>query len=118
MALVEAPSAPSQIEEDHSTLCVVCIDAPRTHLVFPCGHRCLCKACADTVDSCPMCRAPKQAVSSARSSCDGARRDGRAAEGASEGKYLVDLPKSRYSTIIDIADVLNNSNFVSLVQTL
>ena len=40
--------------------CVVCLENPRTHLVFPCGHLCLCQGCVPRVtptEACPMCRA-------------------------------------------------------------
>jgi hypothetical protein len=40
---------------DDETLCVVCIDAERTHVFIPCGHRCVCPDCAD-LPRCPMCR--------------------------------------------------------------
>jgi colicin import membrane protein len=53
-----AESADMSHEEER--LCIVCLEGPRTHMVFPCGHRCLCKACAVLIDElCPMCRAPK-----------------------------------------------------------
>lgn len=44
---------------DESThLCVVCLDAPRTHALVPCGHMCLCEACTTTPvgKKCPICR--------------------------------------------------------------
>ena len=37
------PSTASASED--TELCVVCEEQPRTHLVVPCGHRCLCKVC-------------------------------------------------------------------------
>lgn len=44
-------------EEEDATLCVICIDAKRTHLVAPCGHKCLCEACSTTIGgACPICR--------------------------------------------------------------
>ena len=27
-------------------LCSVCLTEPKTHLLVPCGHKCLCAACA------------------------------------------------------------------------
>ena len=38
-------------------LCVVCLDSKSTHLVVPCGHKCLCAGCAvlDGWDTCPVC---------------------------------------------------------------
>ena len=42
--------------------CVVCFQNHSEFAVVPCGHRCLCETCAQTVqskyDSCPMCRNP------------------------------------------------------------
>ena len=41
--------------------CVVCMDAENTHSFVPCGHKCVCEACANTVmatrGECPKCRA-------------------------------------------------------------
>lgn len=37
--------------------CVVCLSSARTQLTRPCGHVCMCEACAQTVSSCPLCRA-------------------------------------------------------------
>ena len=45
-------------DEDETTLCVVCMDAQRTHLIAPCGHKCLCESCSTTFGTtCPICRA-------------------------------------------------------------
>jgi len=41
--------------------CVVCFQAPREILLIPCRHVCCCKACADRLQLCPMCRSPKTA---------------------------------------------------------
>lgn len=50
--------------------CVVCFVAVRSHVLLPCGHRCLCAACARDYEQggewervgaplkCPMCRLP------------------------------------------------------------
>ena len=41
--------------------CIVCLDAENTHSFIPCGHKCVCEACANTVmatrGECPKCRA-------------------------------------------------------------
>lgn len=41
--------------------CVVCLEAPREVLLYPCRHVCCCQACADRLQRCPMCRAEKTA---------------------------------------------------------
>jgi hypothetical protein len=43
--------------------CVVCLEAPRDILLLPCRHVCCCKACADRLEKCPMCRPPKKGFS-------------------------------------------------------
>jgi hypothetical protein len=45
------------------TLCVVCFDAPKDHIIVPCGHQCVCAACAEQLTktrtpTCPVCREP------------------------------------------------------------
>ena len=44
--------------DNENQLCVVCIDSPRSHILVPCGHVCLCAACAEREvwDECPVCR--------------------------------------------------------------
>jgi len=40
--------------------CVVCLDAPKTHILAPCFHKCLCEECAERIPvggQCPVCRA-------------------------------------------------------------
>ena len=45
------------------TLCVVCMDAPKDHIVLPCMHMCACAACAQLLrDRCPVCRGPIQHI--------------------------------------------------------
>ena len=43
-----------------SDSCVVCFDGAKTHVLIPCGHRCLCARCAKRYDAggsaCPVCR--------------------------------------------------------------
>jgi uncharacterized Zn finger protein (UPF0148 family) len=47
--------------------CVVCLDAPATTIVSPCGHKSMCRACGEALvrshqgpgkGTCPVCRAP------------------------------------------------------------
>jgi len=45
--------------DDDDVMCVICLDGEKSHLLAPCGHRCLCKGCAETIKfpfPCPMCR--------------------------------------------------------------
>ena len=32
-------------EDEDENLCVICLDRPKTYLLFPCGHRCVCEEC-------------------------------------------------------------------------
>jgi len=46
-------------------LCVICLDREKTHLIVPCGHKCLCAMCGDLVvreGTCPICRGACQEV--------------------------------------------------------
>ena len=56
---VVPPAAP----QDAETMCVVCLDAPKDHIIVPCGHQCVCEACAEKLKKassplCPFCRTP------------------------------------------------------------
>jgi hypothetical protein len=53
------PAAPAPQAEE--TLCVLCFDAPKDHIILPCGHQCVCKGCAEQLTrtrtpTCPLCR--------------------------------------------------------------
>jgi hypothetical protein len=57
---VAPPTSQPDAEE---TMCVVCFDAPKDHLVLPCKHLCVCEACAEQLTKtrtpmCPVCRGP------------------------------------------------------------
>jgi hypothetical protein len=57
-------SGTSQLDAEE-TMCVVCFDAPKDHLVLPCKHLCVCEACAEQLTktrtpTCPVCREPIQ----------------------------------------------------------
>ena len=48
-------------EAKEDSECVVCMEQEKTHIFIPCGHKCVCKACADVVmkdvgAKCPLCR--------------------------------------------------------------
>ena len=55
-----APDAPPASKEDEGALCCVCLSEPKTHLLLPCGHKCLCQTCvadfATDGATCPLCR--------------------------------------------------------------
>jgi hypothetical protein len=64
---VVAPAAPAPQPEAEEDLCVVCMDAPKSHAVMPCLHQCVCEACAQQLleqgaQSCPVCRGPFEAI--------------------------------------------------------
>jgi hypothetical protein len=49
------------------TMCVLCLDAPKDHIITPCGHQCVCSACAEKLKrvkrpACPICREPINAT--------------------------------------------------------
>ena len=39
-----------------TSACVVCMDGPLEMVIHPCGHVCVCRACAEPLDKCPLCR--------------------------------------------------------------
>ena len=41
-------------EED----CVICLDAPKTHILAPCGHQCVCGTCAQATGGKPQADVP------------------------------------------------------------
>ena len=55
---------PAETESPEARECVVCMEEHRTTAMVPCGHRCVCDACAASCFAagqsrlCPMCRAP------------------------------------------------------------
>ena len=49
----EAAELKATLED--ATSCVVCFGAPRSVVLLPCTHACLCPACAAKVESCPAC---------------------------------------------------------------
>lgn len=58
---------PAQIFEQEQEECVACQEAEKDTIISPCGHFCLCRACCDKLDNCPMCREPIDCVVSAES---------------------------------------------------
>ena len=55
-----AASSSQDATPAEATTCVVCIGEAATHALVPCGHRCLCEACADQImrsrKRCPLCQ--------------------------------------------------------------
>ena len=61
-AVDSKPATPVPPVDDENE-CVVCLDAQKSHVLIPCGHFCVCEACADRLavgDGCPICRTPVQ----------------------------------------------------------
>jgi hypothetical protein len=58
---VVPPPAPAPHLDAEETMCVLCFDAPKDHIILPCFHVCVCEACATLLTqmdkpSCPICR--------------------------------------------------------------
>ena len=56
-------SSEAAAARDENSTCIVCMDAPRTHIFVPCGHHCACLDCGNAImatanESCPLCRHP------------------------------------------------------------
>jgi hypothetical protein len=53
-------AAPAPRLDAEETLCVLCFDAPKDHIILPCYHACVCEAFANLTQmknpSCPICR--------------------------------------------------------------
>ena len=63
----EPTPAPQSAADTDETLCVLCMDAPKDHIIIPCGHQCVCEACAEKLKKarkalCPFCRVPINAT--------------------------------------------------------
>ena len=57
------PAAPAPHPDSEETMCVVCFDAPKDHIIVPCCHMCVCARCAEQLTktrtpTCPVCRGP------------------------------------------------------------
>ena len=48
--------------EASKTECVVCLSAESVMALMPCGHRCACERCGQSLKTCPMCRTRVQEV--------------------------------------------------------
>lgn len=53
-------------DDSMQSTCVICMSEPRTTLVIPCRHMCLCEDCAETLKvqsvKCPICRGPVRSL--------------------------------------------------------
>ena len=56
-AKVDELERPAKKQRTDLATCVVCLDAPRAMVLFPCAHACLCAECGGALESCPICRA-------------------------------------------------------------
>jgi hypothetical protein len=59
---VVAQAAPPSQPQAEEAVYVVCMGAPKQYIILPCGHQCVCEACAQqltqtTSSVCPVCRA-------------------------------------------------------------
>ena len=54
-AAASPPTEPPAAIDSRSE-CVVCMNAPASHALAPCGHQCVCEACINVGEECPMCR--------------------------------------------------------------
>ena len=41
----------------HAEDCVVCLTDPKSVVLLPCRHLCVCETCLVFLDKCPVCRA-------------------------------------------------------------
>ena len=64
----DAPAA-ARAHASDADCCVVCLVEPKSHLITPCGHKCVCATCATRVapaagrvSTCPICRAKVESV--------------------------------------------------------
>jgi hypothetical protein len=54
-AAAAATAAASVSETEEPNCCVVCFNAPISVLLLPCKHCCMCEACTEQVEVCPIC---------------------------------------------------------------
>jgi hypothetical protein len=46
---VAPPAAAAPHPDAEANQCVLCLDAPMDHIIIPCGHQCVCGACAEAL---------------------------------------------------------------------
>jgi len=62
--------AEKHTEDDERSLCVVCMEEPKTHIFSACMHKCVCEGCAHAIEAkcgincavCPLCRVASERV--------------------------------------------------------
>eukprot|EP00966_Prymnesium_polylepis_P151901 3509061-Prymnesium_polylepis.1 len=55
---------PAAAKITSTSTCVVCLDEDASHILAPCGHRCVCATCSFLVlhGECPLCRSCVESV--------------------------------------------------------
>ena len=59
---IESASHQGTTRPEDARLCVVCLDADRTHMFRVCHHVCVCEPCSIVLRKCPMCQRDGTAV--------------------------------------------------------
>jgi len=52
---VTLPGTP-ELPERPENMCLVCLEAPKNTVLFPCRHLCSCARCSVRLERCPLCR--------------------------------------------------------------
>jgi len=54
--LVQGNPVPIEPSAEEKDTCVICMDAPKTHMVTPCNHLSYCSDCVKELKHCAICR--------------------------------------------------------------
>ena len=46
------------LDTGDNNICIVCLVNPKTHLIKPCNHFCVCGECIRQLNECPLCKQP------------------------------------------------------------
>lgn len=46
------------LDTGENNVCIVCLVNPKTHLIKPCNHFCVCGECIRQLNECPLCKRP------------------------------------------------------------
>lgn len=52
---ITLPGTP-ELQERPENMCIVCLEAPKNTVLFPCRHLCSCARCSVRLERCPLCR--------------------------------------------------------------